>query len=71
MTKDIMLCNRASCDVIGHHVERVSFFAYEEQVHAVVAVAIELEAQNYHDIDRINDRKDNMLRLWNYYILDR
>lgn len=35
---------------------------------AVVAVAQELEAENYHDIDRINARKDNVLRLWQYLL---
>jgi spectrin beta len=43
-------------------------FAYEERVQAVVAVAMELEQENYHDIDRINARKDNVLRLWNYLL---
>jgi len=33
-----------------------------------VAVAQELEAENYHDIDRINARKDNVLRLWQYLL---
>ena len=32
-------------------------FAYEERVQAVVAVAMELEAENNHDIERINARK--------------
>ena len=30
--------------------------AYEELVSAVVSVAEELEAERYHDIDRINAR---------------
>ena len=34
----------------------------------VVAVALELEAEYYHDIDRINARKDNVLRLWHYLL---
>jgi hypothetical protein len=29
---------------------------------------MELEQENYHDIDRINARKDNVLRLWNYLL---
>ena len=33
-----------------------------------MAVAQELEAENYHDIDRINARKDNVLRLWQYLL---
>jgi spectrin beta len=40
-------------------------YAYEERVHAVVAVAAELEAEQYHDIARINQRKEHVLALWN------
>lgn len=42
--------------------------AYEERVSAVVAVALELEQEKYHDIHRINARRDNVLRLWNYLL---
>lgn len=42
--------------------------AYEERVQAVVSVAQELEAENYHDSERINARKDNVLRLWEYLL---
>ncbi|XP_062479297.1 spectrin beta chain, erythrocytic-like isoform X1 [Pezoporus occidentalis] len=38
--------------------------AYKERVQAIEAVAKELEAEGYHDIQRINKRKDNILRLW-------
>lgn len=38
--------------------------AYKERVQAIVAVARELELEGYHDIQRINARKDNILRLW-------
>ncbi|KAM6393235.1 spectrin beta chain, erythrocytic isoform 1-T2 [Pluvialis apricaria] len=38
--------------------------AYKERVQAIEAVAKELEAEGYHDIQRINGRKDNILRLW-------
>ncbi|CAG2100104.1 unnamed protein product [Medioppia subpectinata] len=51
-----------------HEAIETDIFAYEERVQAVVAVALELEAENYHDIDRINSRKDNVLRLWNYLL---
>ncbi|XP_054154264.1 spectrin beta chain-like isoform X2 [Oppia nitens] len=51
-----------------HEAIETDIFAYEERVQAVVAVALELEAENYHDIDRINARKDNVLRLWNYLL---
>ena len=56
-----------------HEAIETDIFAYEERVQAVVAVAHELEAENYHDIERINARKDNVLRydtitVW-YYIM--
>ncbi|XP_076312784.1 spectrin beta chain-like isoform X3 [Tachypleus tridentatus] len=51
-----------------HEAIETDIYAYEERVQAVVAVAQELEAENYHDIDRINARKDNVLRLWNYLL---
>ena len=35
---------------------------------AVVAVADELKTENFHDIERINKRRDNVLRLWNYLL---
>ncbi|NXD87920.1 SPTB1 protein, partial [Halcyon senegalensis] len=38
--------------------------AYKERVQAIEAVAKELELEGYHDIQRINGRKDNILRLW-------
>ncbi|XP_064484271.1 spectrin beta chain-like isoform X3 [Ornithodoros turicata] len=48
-----------------HEAIETDINAYEERVQAVVAVARELEAERYHDVDRINARKDNVLRLWN------
>ena len=33
-----------------------------------VKVAQELETENYHDIVRINARKDNVLKLWTYLL---
>ena len=51
-----------------HEAIETDINAYEERVQAVVAVAHELEQENYHDIDRINARKDNVLRLWNYLL---
>ncbi|NXQ37890.1 SPTB1 protein, partial [Catharus fuscescens] len=38
--------------------------AYRERVQAIEAVAKELELEGYHDIQRINGWKDNILRLW-------
>ncbi|XP_062823284.1 spectrin beta chain, erythrocytic isoform X3 [Anolis carolinensis] len=40
--------------------------AYKERVQAIEDVAKELEMENYHDIKRINARKDNILRLWEF-----
>jgi len=51
-----------------HEAIETDIFAYEERVLAVVAVAQELEAENYHDIERINSRKENVLRLWEYLL---
>ncbi|KAK7507079.1 hypothetical protein BaRGS_00001930 [Batillaria attramentaria] len=51
-----------------HEAIETDINAYEERVSAVVAVATELEQENYHDIDRINARKDNVLRLWNFLL---
>jgi hypothetical protein len=41
-----------------HEAIETDINAYEERVSAVVAVANELEQENYHDIDRINARWD-------------
>lgn len=35
-----------------HEAIETDIFAYEERVQAVIAVAQELEAENYHDIER-------------------
>ena len=51
-----------------HEAIETDIFAYEERVQAVVAVCNELEAENYHDIDRIIARKENVLRLWSYLL---
>ena len=39
-----------------HEAIETDINAYEERVQAVVAVANELEAENFHDIERINAR---------------
>lgn len=39
-----------------HEAIETDIYAYEERVQAVVAVASELESENYHDVGRINDR---------------
>ncbi|XP_045479704.1 spectrin beta chain isoform X5 [Harmonia axyridis] len=51
-----------------HEAIETDILAYEERVQAVVAVAGELKAENYHDMERINSRKENVLRLWNYLL---
>ncbi|XP_060720372.1 spectrin beta chain, non-erythrocytic 1-like isoform X2 [Tachysurus vachellii] len=51
-----------------HEAIETDIAAYEERVQVVVAVASELEAENYHDIKRITVRKDNVLRLWGYLL---
>ena len=40
-----------------HEAIETDINAYEERVQAVVAVANELEAENFHDIERINARQ--------------
>ncbi|XP_060772848.1 spectrin beta chain, non-erythrocytic 1-like isoform X1 [Neoarius graeffei] len=51
-----------------HEAIETDIAAYEERVQVVVAVASELETENYHDIKRITVRKDNVLRLWDYLL---
>ncbi|KAG9334206.1 hypothetical protein JZ751_008504 [Albula glossodonta] len=51
-----------------HEAIETDIAAYEERVQAVLAVARELEAENYHDIKRIAARKDNVVRLWEYLL---
>ena len=51
-----------------HEAIETDINAYEERVQAVVSVANDLEQENYHDIDRINTRKDNVLKLWSYLL---
>ncbi|XP_030069865.1 spectrin beta chain, erythrocytic [Microcaecilia unicolor] len=49
-----------------HEAIETDIAAYKERVQAIVEVAKELEAENYHDGKRINARKDNIMRLWEY-----
>ncbi|MGH0114477.1 UNVERIFIED_CONTAM: hypothetical protein FKN15_018796 [Acipenser sinensis] len=42
--------------------------AYQERVQALLTLSNELEAENYHDSKRINARKENILRLWEYLL---
>nr|XP_057911997.1 spectrin beta chain, erythrocytic isoform X2 [Doryrhamphus excisus] len=49
-----------------HDAIETDIAAYEERVQALVAISKELEAERYHDTKRIDVRKDNVLRLWDY-----
>lgn len=51
-----------------HEAIETDIGAYEERVQAVFAVARELEVENYHDLKRINARRDNVQRLWEYLL---
>ncbi|XP_032363266.1 spectrin beta chain, non-erythrocytic 1 [Etheostoma spectabile] len=51
-----------------HEAIETDIAAYEERVRAVVSVARELEAEQYHDIKRVAARKDNVVRLWEYLL---
>eukprot|EP00106_Octopus_bimaculoides_P014006 XP_014781448.1 PREDICTED: spectrin beta chain-like [Octopus bimaculoides] len=51
-----------------HEAIETDINAYEERVQAVIAVSNELQQENYHDINRIAARKDNVLSLWNYLL---
>lgn len=51
-----------------HEAIETDILAYQERVQAVISVASELETEKYHDIERINARRDNVLRLWNYLL---
>ncbi|CAK5079379.1 unnamed protein product [Meloidogyne enterolobii] len=48
-----------------HEAIETDIYACEERVQAVISIAGELEIEKYHDIGRINDRKEHVLRLWN------
>ncbi|XP_071381499.1 LOW QUALITY PROTEIN: spectrin beta chain, erythrocytic [Centroberyx affinis] len=49
-----------------HDAIETDIAAYEERVQAMVAISKELETERYHDAKRIDVRKDNILRLWDY-----
>ncbi|CAH2328068.1 spectrin beta chain, erythrocytic isoform X1 [Pelobates cultripes] len=51
-----------------HEAIETDILAYKERVQALVNVAKELENERYHDIKRINARKDNVVRLWQYLL---
>lgn len=49
-----------------HDAIETDIAAYEERVQSLVNISKELEAERYHDAKRIDVRKDNVLRLWDY-----
>lgn len=49
-----------------HDAIETDISAYEERVQALVDISKELESERYHDAKRIDVRKDNILRLWDY-----
>ncbi|XP_041927418.1 spectrin beta chain, erythrocytic isoform X1 [Alosa sapidissima] len=49
-----------------HDAIETDIAAYEERVLALMAMSKELEDEHYHDAKRIDARKDNILRLWEY-----
>ena len=51
-----------------HEAIETDIKANQERVFAVVAVAQELEEKWFHDIETINARKNNILRMWDYLI---
>ncbi|KAM4690497.1 spectrin beta chain, erythrocytic [Rhinophrynus dorsalis] len=51
-----------------HEAIETDILAYEERIQAIVNVAKELEKERYHDVKRINARKDNIVRLWQYLL---
>ncbi|XP_064167267.1 spectrin beta chain, erythrocytic isoform X1 [Anguilla rostrata] len=51
-----------------HDAIETDIAAYEERVQALVAMSRELESERYHDAKRIDARKDNIMRLWDYLL---
>ncbi|XP_028251669.1 spectrin beta chain, erythrocytic isoform X1 [Parambassis ranga] len=49
-----------------HDAIETDIAAYEERVQALVDISKVLESERYHDAKRIDVRKDNILRLWDY-----
>ncbi|KAL3049568.1 hypothetical protein OYC64_008924 [Pagothenia borchgrevinki] len=49
-----------------HDAIETDIAAYEERVKVLVDISKELESERYHDAKRIDVRKDNILRMWDY-----
>ncbi|XP_018423798.1 PREDICTED: spectrin beta chain, erythrocytic-like [Nanorana parkeri] len=51
-----------------HEAIETDILAYEGCIQSLVNLARELENENYHDIKRINARKDNIVRMWQFLL---
>ncbi|KAM5129946.1 spectrin beta chain, erythrocytic [Mantella aurantiaca] len=51
-----------------HEAIETDILAYEGRIQSLVNVAKELENENYHDVKRINARKDNIVRMWQFLL---
>ncbi|XP_077320775.1 spectrin beta chain, erythrocytic [Lithobates pipiens] len=51
-----------------HEAIETDIMAYESRIQSLVNLAKELENENYHDIKRINVRKDNIVRMWQFLL---
>ncbi|PIO35783.1 hypothetical protein AB205_0116690, partial [Aquarana catesbeiana] len=51
-----------------HEAIETDILAYESRIQSLVNLAKELENENYHDIKRINARKDNIVRMWQFLL---
>ncbi|CAK9304213.1 unnamed protein product [Gordionus sp. m RMFG-2023] len=60
----------ASCEAAmkKHEAIETDIFAYKERINALVKTAAQLKAESYHDIRRIQERKENVIRLWKYLL---
>ncbi|KAJ7388705.1 hypothetical protein OS493_036144 [Desmophyllum pertusum] len=47
-----------------HEAIETDILAYEERIKAIVQVADELQSENYHESERVEQRKDLILELW-------
>ncbi|XP_063038503.1 spectrin beta chain, non-erythrocytic 4-like, partial [Melospiza melodia melodia] len=47
-----------------HEAIEADISSYQERVQAVVELALEMEAEGYHDARRVGARRDNVLRQW-------
>uniref|UniRef100_A0A1I8GU15 Spectrin beta chain n=1 Tax=Macrostomum lignano TaxID=282301 RepID=A0A1I8GU15_9PLAT len=63
--KDLPAVRAATCK---HGAIETDIFAYEERVTAVVRLSAELQAESYHDVARVLERKDSVLRLWEHLL---